>query len=733
MRLPLTHPTLAELSDFAAHDISDDTTRAIATHLRACPRCQDSLRFVHRLNAPATQPPVAASDPLLTRILASRTAGERMLLPATVDSRVRPRRRAAWGIAAAAVLVLALARLLTPSDAIAAADRSTLTLNPTAPLAGSVVRVRYTPAPGQFIGQPTLRLRARIRTARDESYTVPASHLRVLGLLQRERNGVYYGVFTIPDSTVFATLAVERTDSAAVDDNAGQGWDLLVAASDGRPLFDALMQRANDMMGRSWEQGYASIRRATELYPDSVQGWTNREFFEDQLLRGAGGDSMRTRVGVTLDRLVARARLAPSLGYDAMGSIYYHEYSRARRPGATGADSAAWQYWWQRLRAEYPKHDQAAQRLAFWMDVRALGAARALDSLEHLYQYFGPSHTSQGRSITRVAADVAGTVGDPSTQRRWTERLHTSERDSALRVAVFLSKTPGFRTEGMQALRDLLHDDRLGALVVRPLGRNSAGHARRLADLRRTILGSLGRALAASGQPRAALDTLRLASDGGWDPELFRDLARSYAIAGDTLASLLMQARIAVDGRTAPAKRDSLLRVGEQRAGPARWATLVRDARTEMHARLLEQSVVRSIPPSAQLRTRGGKDVPLTRLINDRPSLVIFWSRQCGYAIDALPEIKRLVERLARVGTPVVFAIDEAPSAELDRALAEYEITWPVYFDVRVSLGNAMRNFGTPAFYVLDRAGRIRFTAVDEPSDVYGRLEAVAAEDAADR
>lgn len=141
-------------------------------------------------------------------------------------------------------------------------------------------------------------------------------------------------------------------------------------------------------------------------------------------------------------------------------------------------------------------------------------------------------------------------------------------------------------------------------------------------------------------------------------------------------------------------------------------------------------SVARSVSPAARVTTRDGQSRALADLTKSKTALVIFWSRHCGAALDAVPDIATLVKRLDAEGTPVVFVVDEAPSAELDRVLATRGVTWTVYYDPRASLADAMRNFGTPSYYVVDRRSRIRFSTVEQLGDIYSRLEAVLAQDA---
>lgn len=744
MRLPFSHPALTDLSAFVSGELPATSHQSLARHLQQCPRCQASLRFVHRVNAPAVSPAAPAGDALWQRIDASRSRGERAILPAAplqyeapadtigVTSQHRSVSRRWLGVAAAVLAVVAIGRILMPTEAMASGDEGTLTFTPAAPQPGATVNARYVPAPNQFVGLNRLRLRARLRRAIDESYTVPASQLRVLAPLTRASDGAYIGTFRVPDSVVFAVMAVESDDSARVDDNSGRGWEMLVAAPSGAPLFDALFQRSEDMMGRSWEQGYDAIVRATTLYPDSLVGWTHRVFFEQWLFSGSVGDSIRAARRTTIDSLKAVARARPSLSYKLLGSVYFRAYADAHNPGANAADSSEWRYWWQRMTSEYPRHEQAAQRHAVWMNVKAMGPKAALDSLERLYEFFRPLH-GPANNILGVALNAASMLGEPTPLRQWTERAARQTPDSALRVAVFLAGTPAYRDEGMHALRALLRDTTLRGMVTRPLGRNAAMQWRSVRDQRQKVFAALGKALVVKGETRAALDTLRLAAEGGWDPALYRDMARTFAQAGDTAGAMAMNARLVVDGRTSSSQRDSLVRLGERALGAAAWSRSVDRARQEMFARLLERSISRVVSPAARVVTRSGATQSLKDLTGGKAGLVIFWSRNCGAALEAVPEIKQLIARLTTRGTPVAFVTDDAPSSEFDAVLTSLGITWPVHYDPRASLADAMRNFGTPAFYVVDRGGRIRFTSVEQIGDVYSRLEAVEAEQAAMR
>lgn len=731
MQLPFTHPSLAILSAFVADELAPTVHGKIAAHLQQCSQCQQSLRFIHAVNGPAVAALPAedsASDALLERIMQSRASGDRAILPVALQPVARKVRRSWIGVAAAAAVLIALTRMLAPGDAMASGDEGVLTLEPALPEPGETVRVHYVPSLNNFVGVQSLRLRARLRRPTDESYSVPASQLRALSTLTRADDGAFVGSFVVPDSTVFAVLAVESFDSVRVDDNSSRGWEMLVSAPSGEPLFASLFQRSEDMMGRSWEQGYAAIVRATELYPDSLAGWTHREFFERSLFAGSAGDSIRAVRSTTIDSLTIIAKRSPFMGSAVTGSVYFRSYAHARRVGATSADSAEWRYWFERMQQTYPRHEQLAQHHAVWMDVKAIGAAGALDSLEQLYAYFSPL-TGPGNNLTNVALSVARQHGDAVAERRWMERAAGRAPDSARRVSTFLAGRAEYRDEGMRGLRLLLQDSTLGGTVTRPLGRNAEAQWRAVRDVRQSLFAALGKALVASGNTLAALDTLRLAEEGGWNPALYRDLMRTYLQAGDTVSATAISARLVADGRTADAQRDSLVRAGERVLGADAFSRAVLDARRDMHERLLERSLSRGISPDARIATRDGLKRSLSDITQGKSALVIFWSRFCGPALDAVPEIASLMKRLDATGTPVAFVLDESPSAELDSALIQLGITWPVHYDGRASLADAMRNFGTPQYYVIDRNARIRFSDVEQIGDLISRLEAVASQD----
>ncbi|HVG44974.1 MAG TPA: zf-HC2 domain-containing protein [Longimicrobium sp.] len=113
MPIPRPHPGIRRLKRFADQESSPREAARVAAHLERCPRCAESVGSFRRISSDlrgATAP--EPSPDLLARILASRAAGERVVLPADADPAPVWRRRGVLAglSAAAAAAVLLLAR-----------------------------------------------------------------------------------------------------------------------------------------------------------------------------------------------------------------------------------------------------------------------------------------------------------------------------------------------------------------------------------------------------------------------------------------------------------------------------------------------------------------------------------------------------------------------------------------------------------------------------------------------
>lgn len=345
--------------------------------------------------------------------------------------------------------------------------------------------------------------------------------------------------------------------------------------------------------------------------------------------------------------------------------------------------------------------------------------------LEALYPRLAPL-SGPGMNLINVARQAASRADDETAYRRWSERAYAGLADSARRVALLLAERSTYRDEALRTIRRLLTQPDSALVAHRLLTSTAEDYRRNVAEVRREMLAAMGRGLIAQGRIEAGLDTLRRAAHGVWTPRLFRQIADGHIAAGDTAGATAMRARLVVDPRTPSAEADALALEGRQVVGPAGWDSLTAEARSEMLARYRERSTVRALRTTPRLRTAEGRVVSLLDLTGRQPTVVIFWSRYCGGAIEALPAITEVADRLHRDGTPVVFVVGDEPlSDDLLAYLGKRGWTLPVYEDVDGLTKAAFANFGTPEYFVLDANGRIRFDRADGEAELVAQVWAI--------
>ena len=660
----------------------------------------------------ARLPTAAASPELLERIHERLAANEHVILPLADP----PLASARWRVAAAAVLVLATGAGLWfawPTATLTAGDiQGELTLTPGTPRAGQTVQVAYR-APSTLIGRDRLILRARYRSTRDDAYQ-RTTRQAVAAQLTRAGDGVFRTNLRLPDSVVYAAFAVEDADGHIVDSNGRRLWELLVHDPEGRPTFDALKQRENDLMGRNWEQGYETARQVAALYPDRVDSWSDLLFYEKFVLGESHLDSTlaahKGRLKTFHDRLAPRA----SLTGDDLGWMLWY----ARSVG----DSTLERYWKDRLEREAPASPLAVQERAIAIGSRAWkdkDSVRALADLDRLWDEAGPAHDN----LVNVGWSMAQRVGDSAGLGRWADHYLVMNPHDSSWIATVFTRYPALREEGMQRLRRHLQGLQMLNDTQRALERTVAEQRAVDAASARQVLVALGDALVASGRTAAGLDTLRLAVGEGWDVTLFRRVAQIQLSVGDTAGALRLLGLVAADPATERWGRDSLRQLTGVPIDSASWARLLQESRSEMRRRLLDMAVRRGLPPEVRLERAGGSAARLDSLTRGRVTFVAFWSRHCGPSLEELPALERLTARLRKQGVAIVTITDERVSDDLQRFLADQKLTFPVYADAWREASRAFSQWGTPSYFVLDADGLVRFE--------YRELDLVPAEVAA--
>jgi hypothetical protein len=722
MILPLLHPRLDHIARLADGTLEPRARRRVGGHVGRCPRCQATLRFVRRLRDEAERLPTPPlPEGVLERALASRAAGERTILPLHAPGDVRRRRPvlvAATGAAAAAVALFAL---LTPQrEGMASEAESVLTLSPAAPRVGERIAVSYRPANPALARAERLVLRARMRSPNGSGYGEGA-FTRTVDTLVRADDGSFRGSVALPDSVVYAALAVEDVSAEIVDDRGGRAWDVVRHGADGRPLLAGLKQREEDFMGRSWEEAYATARRKAELYPGSIAVWSDLEFYERAVLGREAADSIAAVRRPRVDSMVQRYQGQREVPLGELSALVWRAHS--------ARDSVAEAYWYGRLEAVDPHDPQVAQIAAVRLAGRYWKSAPAvlMDSLEILWRRVAPLH-GPGSIVASIGEQLAVQQGDSAAYGRWIDRLPGM---SPARSGSMLVRMEGTREEGMRRLRLAL--ERPATADARPLSSTVAQFRRQVEEGRRRTLGTLGEALIAAGRVRPGLDTLALATAAGWDLPLLKRVAAQRLALGDTAGALPVQARIAVDPRTPAAEAARIARVGTRRMGAARWASTRAAARAAMIREVMAGAEVQAIRGAPRVQDAGGAWRPVRETIAGKPTLLVFWSRNCGYALEAAGRIDSVAARLRAAGVATYLVTDEAPSPALAQVLAEKKFTIPVLHDSRRELGGSLRNFGTPTYYVLDPAGRVRFDRVNEVDDLLLQFAALDASRSAAR
>lgn len=723
MRIPFLHPASSKLNEFADGTLDPGERRRVADHLADCDDCRRHVAKIRDIGEVAedlarVEPPEGALEEILRR----REVGDRVVLPASDPG--QPTRSWMSMAVAAGVVAVAGSAVLFSMTSDAEADRSVLRFEPTAPTAGATIQVEYEPTVG-LGDDERLRLRGRLRTPTDEAYNREMEHVDVT-TLRRSDDGTFRGSFTLPDSVVYATFAVEDHSSSMVDSNARRLWELMIRSDEGIPLYDALVQRANDLMGRNWELAYESARQASELYPDRPESWSRLLFYQEAVLGEAARDSLLEIHRPLLRRFDERYRGREDVPKDLLNTMMWY----ARSVG----DSAVEMRWRNRFLDEAPRNPYAMQERVLDIPRRDHpdGPEGALAELEALWDETDPVPGELPdvgyRHLVRWGFWSARDAGDTTAMRTWAHRRLRLFPESRPYVASSLVEIAELRGEGIRLLEEELAELEQAPDDDRILRRTREEHLKHLRDPRRRVLSDLADALMTEGDTAAALSHFERAADLGWDTDIFRRAADAHLAVKEAEEAGRLLARIAVDPGASGAYADTARTLLGAAFDPEAWSRWTSEAGTAMRKVILEDAVSRRLSDAIRLRGPDGVRMRLREASGDGPTLVVFWSRFCGPAIQALPEIDATAERLAASGVETLVITDEAPSAELSNYLTEKDVTLPLYHDTRREATEAFNSWGTPQYFVLDGQDRIRFEH-SELSEVIRQVNVVAPTD----
>lgn len=686
----LVHLSDRRLNQFADGDLAPRARARAARHLRRCERCRRVVATIRAVGAEArglVVPPLPRA--IRDRVLTSISAGEEVIVPvADPVPDGWPWQRLLHIGSGALLAALVLRMLLAPSELLP--EAAWLEITPPLPPPGGSVEVAYH-ATGPSAHLEQLTLRARYRGADDPQYGYDIPTVWA-GTLTRDGGNVFRGTVQLPPDAVYAALAIEDSGGRIVDSHRPIGWELLTGR-DGRPSADALLQQSYEAMGRDFGLALQAAVRATERAPERIAAWALRSALEQRTLGSAAYDSLRA---AHLPRLLAMdaALSDQTVDPDVASGMYF--YAMAWDAEQTGAR------WRRRLLEESPRSPAAVQlrTVATLMEQRK-SPDRALRSLEELWAEVGARHVALPQMAFEFALDARRAEAMLVWAPRWLEMEPRRRRA----IASALARTADLRSTALlwlaqEAERLQMRDD-----ARRPLHRPADEQRRLDRQGRREILGVMGRLLLAAGDVASARALLDSATAEEWNSALFRDLARAWLQAGDTLRAVELLADVAADPAATLGDFEGLVR---SLADSATWVDHIGRARERMIAATLHEARPQEIRRSVTLTGSDGKERDLRELLGGRIGVAAFFWPRCVTCLDELQQLQALGTN-APVPVQVLLITRAAVSAQDVGRLRAHGIDLPVLFDARQHAAAAFGFWGTSAYFVLDRRGIVQF------------------------
>jgi thiol-disulfide isomerase/thioredoxin len=308
--------------------------------------------------------------------------------------------------------------------------------------------------------------------------------------------------------------------------------------------------------------------------------------------------------------------------------------------------------------------------------------------------------------LSGSAVRLASSSGDEAALERWVSRHR--EMGHPRDIAYGYLRDARLREIGAAVARE-----RIERLLEHRASERALGHTapQQVREQRREagyLRAAIGRALLAAGDPAAARaelsEAVRLEPA---EPNL-RLLAEAHTALGDAGAALGAWARVAATREDRTAFADSVWALFPDAFEPAGWEVRVAAIRAELLAGTRATATERFLPEVA-LQARDGSRTTLSALAHGQPTLVVFVSRFCGPSMEMIPRVQALADVLAGTGVRVVPITHDGPTPDYLQPYAEAGVSLPIYHDATGGAGLAFNNSGTPQFYVLDRAGTLRF------------------------
>ena len=712
MSLPFTsifHPRNATLNRYADRTLDPRTRRRVGTHLIGCLRCREAVDQICelRMQVHAASTP-AASTEMLERILARRHAGERVILPTPdlVQERSVPSGRIA--VAAGLLVIVAASALLLRRSATAATDDGELSFLPAHPRAGDAIDVTYRPSE-RFAADTVLMLRARFAASpRDVPPGFEAVRPTVSRYpMRRAAGGAFHVWFTLPGNAAYSAFAIEDSTATRLDANRGKRWELLAYDASGRPRYDALLSATRERAG--WDARHDAAQMLVAQYPDSIEAWRTLGF-TNKVVHAESDSTAIATTRAALARFDGVERRTGHPSPETMSQLYWL--------AVTLHDSTRLTYWRERILREAPRSGTAAALRG----VHAIGRFRpdplalqkALPELDRIWNDVG----AVDPSFTTFGLQSAIAAGDPAAISRWGARYRAMTSDvtsSREWVGSELVKYSRSRAEGLELLRSILSPLDVVSDPHRGLRQTAMSRQREIDELRAATLQRIGEALLADHQPRAALDSLRLAAAVSWNLERFRTFASAALTVGDTTGATSSLALVAADPATAAAFTDSARAMLGRTVSDSAWSHHVAEATKTMHARVLALSSHRPMRgDQIRLLTPSGERRTFAELADGHITVVAFGAdlEHTGSPVD-LHAMQQLAATLAEDSARLVVIALHPRTDGMPEAIRKRQLSTNVYFDEYHDADRAFDAYGFPIYCVVDARGTIRFTYSD--------------------
>jgi hypothetical protein len=227
-----------------------------------------------------------------------------------------------------------------------------------------------------------------------------------------------------------------------------------------------------------------------------------------------------------------------------------------------------------------------------------------------------------------------------------------------------------------------------------------------------SALASLTRVLVANGRAGEALRMLAEASDSVLEAELLVARSAAHKAMGDrSLAMADLGSAAAIDEGHNQNYADSARAMLGAAFDDHEWDTRVREARDEYRSELLSRPIGQAVG-TWRVTTSAGAEQRLNDAANGQP-LVVAIIRTNTLTGGAMGAADAVAHGLAEAGVRWIYLDAEVAAAGKTRSAEPWHEHASVYYDVTGELLSVLAPRFVPQYYVIDAAGRVRFTTRD--------------------